>query len=740
MTTPALSRVLRVVNIAIAILLVAALGMAYWFVWRPLPQRSGAVAAPIGAAASVAFDDLGVPHVRASSIDDALFLQGYVTAQDRLFQMDALRRFSAGDLSEVVGPSSLEIDEESRRLRIRRIAEAAYVTLPAADRAAFAAYARGVNFFIATHLKNLPLEFSLLHYEPRPWSAVDSLLVCINMFRDLTTSWRRDVAKRTMVAQGDAAKVDFLFAFRSGGMAQPGSNGWAISGARSETGKPLLSNDMHLQLSIPGIWYMTHLTAPGLDVSGVALPGVPGIIVGHNRDIAWGITNLEYDVQDLYIEKIDDRTGRYLYKGQLQQALQDREIIRVKGRAPVELLTWVTRHGPVFLRDGKDSMALRWAVAEPGLIQFPILDIDRAQNWQEFSTALSRFPGPGSNFVYADAAGNIGYHAAGKLPLRRGFSGDVPVDGSSGNFEWDGLIPFDRLPSVFNPPSGIVATANQNPFPPDFPYPVNGNFAPLYRVRQIRDLLNSRPKWSPEDLLTVQKDVYSSFEKFLAGQIIWAYDKRNSHGQGLDDAVKRLRGWNGQMERDLAAPVIADLTFHRLQTAVAEIASPGNGALADQVVTSALVQKLFAERPEGWFADYDSTLLRAFVDGMEDGYKRFGHNLKRWKWGSDLNVTVENPVVHRIPWIGEYFDMARIPMSGSSTSVKQTTQRLAPSMRMDASPGDWDRSLLNVPFGQSGQILSSHYRDEWDAYYSGRSFPMQFATVGAKSLLRFQPQ
>ncbi len=194
------------------------------------------------------------------------------------------------------------------------------------------------------------------------------------------------------------------------------------------------------------------------------------------------------------------------------------------------------------------------------------------------------------------------------------------------------------------------------------------------------------------------------------------------------------------MERDLAAPVIADVVFHRLQTAITENASPGNGALADQVVTSALVERLFSQRPAGWFADYDSTLLRAFVDGMEDGYKRFGHNLKRWKWGSDLNITVENPVIHRIPWIGKYFDMENIPMSGSSTSVKQTTQRLAPSMRMDASAGDWDRSVLNLPFGQSGQILSSHYRDQWDAYYSGKTFPMQFVKIDAKDVLQFRPQ
>ena len=304
---------------------------------------------------------------------------------------------------------------------MRRIAEAAYATLPAADRAAFAAYARGVNYFIATHPTGLPLEFTLLGYQPRPWSVVDSLLVCLYMYRDLTTTWRDEILKRDMLANGDRQKVEFLFPLAAGAGPQPGSNAWAIAGSLTASGKPLLSNDMHLDYSLPGIWYMTHLQAPGIDVSGVALPGAPGVMVGHNQRIAWGITNLQFAVQDLYIEQFDDRTGRYFYRGQVEQARPERELIRVKGQPPFEIVVWVTRHGPLYVTDGNIHMALRWTAAEPGAIQFPILDIDRAQNWPQFTAALERFPGPGSNFVYADTAGNIGFHVAGKLPQRRGY-------------------------------------------------------------------------------------------------------------------------------------------------------------------------------------------------------------------------------------------------------------------------------------------------------------------------------
>src|ERR1017187_10100091 len=297
MTHSLVARVVKGINIAIAILLVAGLALVYWYVWRPLPERSGRMHTPLAEYDTVNFDTHGEPHIHAASLDDAFFVQGYVTAQDRLFQMDALRRFAGGSLAEILGPGLVESDRESRKLRLRRIAEEAYVTLPAADRAAFAAYTRGVNQFIATHLHNLPMEFTLLNYQPRPWSTVDCLLLCLHMYRNLTRSWKDEIVKNNLMAQGDRAKVEFLYPMRGMGDASVGSNSWAIAGTHTASGKPLLSSDMHLEYSLPGIWYMTHLEAPGFNAAGVALPGTPGIIVGHNQRIAWGITNLGFDVQ-----------------------------------------------------------------------------------------------------------------------------------------------------------------------------------------------------------------------------------------------------------------------------------------------------------------------------------------------------------------------------------------------------------------------------------------------------------
>jgi len=739
MTHSLAARILKYVNLAIGVALAAALAAVYWYAWRPLPQRSGRVAAPLSAPASVAFDALGVPHIRAAGLEDALFVQGYVTAQDRLFQMDGIRRLAAGELSEILGPAYVESDRESRRMRMRRIAESAYATLPPADRAALAAYARGVNEFIATHEKDLPLECTLLGYQPRPWSVIDSLLVCLYMYRDLTTTWRDELLKREMLATGDPKKVESLFPVDAAAGPLPGSNAWAISGALTASGKPLLSNDMHLGYSLPGIWYMTHLEAPGLDVSGVALPGVPGVMVGHNQRIAWGITNLQFSVEDLYLERFDERTGRYLYRGQVEQAHEERELIRVKGQPAIEVVVWVTRHGPLFATEGKVQMALRWAAAEPGAIAYPILDIDRAQNWDQFLAALQRYPGPGVNFVYADTAGNIGFHVAGRLPIRHGYRGDVPVDGSSGDFDWDGSIPFDRLPAAFNPPSGIIASANQNTFPADFPYPFSGNFAPPGRARQIRDLLSARRKWRAEDLLAVQKDVYSAFNKFLAGELVAAYDRRHASNPGLDPAIALLRKWNGQMDKDQAAPFIVALAYQYLRTAAAESAAPSSGPQYQLTLAPAAIEKLLRERPPGWFPDYDSTLLRALADAVEEAGRIEGPNIAKWSYGAYTRITIDNPVVHHLPLVGKYFDIGPTPMSGASSTVMQITRALAPSMRMNADLADWDRSLLNVQIGQSGQIFSSHYKDQWQAWYDARSFPMQFTRVDAKSSLEFAP-
>ncbi len=740
-------RILFVVNVLIAIALIAAGAVFYWFFYRALPQTSGTIETLVSQPVEVERDGLGVPHIKARSIEDAWFVEGYTTAEDRMFQMDGLRRLAAGELSEIVGPSALESDREARRLRMRRIAEQIYVEMPAAEKSAMEAYGRGVNAYIESHRGRYGVEFTLIGYDPRPWSVVDSLLCGLQMFRTLTSDWKTKLIKQQMLRGGEPDKVNFLFPARTvmefmpGGVPHPGSNAWAVSGAHSANGKPLLSSDMHLEFSLPGIWHMEHLEAPGMNVSGVALPGMPGIISGHNDRIAWGETNLEFDVQDLYIEKMDLRTGQYVFEGKIERARPERELISIRGRGTEELTTWVTRHGPVFEVGNGEVNTLRWVAAEPGVFQDVFLDIDRARNWDEFRHALSRYGGPGQNFVYADVDGNIGYQAGGKLPIRRNYYGDVPVDGSSGQYEWDGYIPFEELPQAYNPQGGFVVTANQNPFPADYPYHVSGGFATPYRSRQILDMLQAGGnKLRPGDNLRIQKDVYSGFNKFVGRQIAAAYQDRKGSNKIFDAAAAMLTTWNGQMDRDRPEPLITTLTYQYLRKAIAQRASPSYGELYEAQMAPAVVERILRERPAGWFGNYNELLLRCFADGMEEGQRMQGADPKRWKWGRYMFLAVDNPVLGRVPVIGKYFNIGPVAMSGGSTTVKQSTLKLGPSERMDVSLADWDASLMNLPFGESGRVASRHYRDEWDAYYNGTSFPMQYGKIDVKSTVTFAPK
>lgn len=733
------NRILKFINGLIALSLLVAAAGVYWFAYRVLPQTSGPLALNVSAAATVARNGLGVPHIKAASIEDAIYLHGYVTAQDRLFQMEATRRFAAGELSEVLGRATLEQDLRARRLRMRRIAEMHSERLRPEQKQLFAAYARGVNDFILTHRKSLPVEFALLQYEPRLWTIADSIVIALEMFRTLSESSEAEIKRRALFETGDAEKLRQLYPVRGGGEVQLGSNAWVVSGAHTASGKPLLANDPHLSFSFPSTWHQIHLEAPGLHAAGVTFPGLPGVILGHNERIAWGVTNLHFDVMDLYEEKLDAGSGRYEFQGRVEQARFERDAIRIKGEKQTDFGQWVTRHGPVIANENGRAISLRWIAAEPGAFDYVFADLNRAQNWSDFRTALARHPGPAQNFVYADRDGHIGYQATGRLPIRPNYTGDLPVSGA-GEFEWQGFIPFEELPSVYDPPSGIIVTANQNPFPANYRHPVGGLFSAPYRQREIDALLRAKKGWKAEDMLIVQKDVYSEFSHFLAQQVFAAYRARGQRNATLADAAALLEKWNGQMEKGQAAPLVVTLIYQQLRRAIADRAAPGKGSAYDPDIATAAIEKILRERPASWFSDYDSLLLRAFADAIEEGRRVHGQNVNNWDYGRYNALSLGHPVLSRIPYLGGYFRIGPVQMSGSATTIKQTTPRLGPSMRFVADLSNWDQSLNNIVTGQSGQPFSEHFTDQWDAYYVGRSFPLEFSRVTAKSVLTVTPE
>ena len=743
-----LTRAVRAVNVIVALLVVLIAVAVYWFAFRPLPKTSGNISAPIGSEAVVRRDARGVPHIQAGSWQDAMFLQGYVTAQDRLWQMDGLRRFGAGELAEVFGPGVLATDQRSRSMRMRSIAESDAGRLRPEDRASLVEYARGVNYFIETNRGRYSLEFSIpgRAYDPRPWTIVDSILVALVMFRDMTDTSRFEFSKGILLGMADPVKVRMLFPASQGEYVPPGSNAWAVSGSHTADGSPTVANDPHLAYRIPGTWYLAHVKAPGLNVSGATLPGLPGVVTGHNAQIAWGLTNLETDVMDLYREQMDERTGRYAFRGNVEQAQLDRQFIGVRGSKPVQLDTWVTRHGPIFLRENGKAYSLRWSATDG--FDWPVYRLNRATNWAEFRVALSGFWGPAMNFVYGDRAGNIGFQTAGRIPIRgenkSPVPSDAPLDGPSATGEWTGWVPFDQMPSIYNPSSGIVATANQNPYPPDFPYQVTGSYADRYRIQQINALLRAKPKLSVDDMLAIQKDVYSAYDHFLAQQAIAAVRKCAPNDADVGAAAAVLEHWNGQMEKDQAAPFITQ-TLHDLmgRSLVRGLVKTGAAAkIPDIEPHSQVIERLLRDRPSGFVAkdDWEAWIVDQLRQALKQGRSEQGSPVSKWRWGNKLQWNFVHPIANGIGLLEHFFDVGPVEMSGSGTTVKQTSSTLGPSERMVVDLGNLDRSVQNLPIGESGFVASKHYKDQWPAHYVGKSFPMEFDRVDATDVLTVQPQ
>jgi penicillin G amidase len=747
-----LQRFLKYTNIAVLVFLLVLVTLLGWFGWRTLPAATGTVEAPIRAEGVIRRDALGVPHIEAGSLEDAVFLQGYATAQDRLWQLDALRRSTAGELAEIVGAAAVPIDLNARRMGFRRVALMQQSQMEASDRLLFAAYARGVNHFIDTHRDALPPEFTLLSYEPSPWTINDSILVALRMAEDLSSSWRTELDAARMRQELAATFPDMgaeerdglmqrLFPIRSGEEALAGSNAWALSGKWTASGKPLLANDTHLSFSMPSTWTMVHLKAPDLDVKGFALPGLPGVIIGHNQRIAWGITNLGPDVQDLYEERIDLATGRYQYGDEIRQAQKLTEVIRVKGGAEIRLNVLVTHHGPLIQTTADEpspgNIALRWTAFDADFVRYPFLDLNRAGNWEEFRAALSRFPGPPQNLLYADVDGNIGYQATGRIP-QRPHSGVYPVPGHEPGNEWGDYIPFDDLPRIYNPGSGWIVSANQSPFPPDYRYAVNGGFASPDRANQIIARIRTRQDWEPAGLLDIQKDVYSPHYVFIARAMLQAAERKPPADPMVQRAMDILRDWNGQAELDEAGATIARVLSEQTRIAILKVVAP-NWDDAKIRMSDAVVQRILQERPALWSNDYDTWLMEIATDVLQQGRQRMGSDLTRWKYREVSGWNADHPIFSRVPLVGRYFSLGRVAMSGSPSSPKQVSRGLGPSQRFVADLGDWERSLANVTVGISGHPFSSHYRDQWKAYYAGESFPMPFAKMQAETEQHFLP-
>ncbi len=710
--------------------------------------------------------------------------------------MDLSRRMAEGELSEVFGERTQRMDIENRTLGFRQASERALAELSPEARAPLTAYASGVNAFIASHQGRLPIEFLLLHYQPRPWKEIDSLGVALNMAKTLSTTWGVDLMRERIRAKlgpelsadlfPDHAFLDIQVADLPPGSKPPrivmgrdffveepvtsqdqllpqsflnhdggvgdldptlaallaqddehpsalGSNNWVVSGAHTASGKPLLANDPHLGHSVPSVWYMLHLKGPGLNVSGVSLPGMPAIIIGHNERIAWGMTNTGPDVQDLYAETFNPAVpNKYLHNGAWVDAEVRDEIIKVRGNPDYRLTVKVTRHGPIVSHDGGRELALRWTALEPHALSSLFngaSTMGMAQNWGQFTTALRDYTGPMQNFVYADVDGNIGYYAAAWVPIRKKGTGDVPEPGSTDDYDWTGYIPFQDLPHSYNPASDIIATANGRVVPDGYPYFITSEWDPPYRTARIFGLLWTGKAFTVGDMLRIQTDIFSMQDKELAGQLLNA----SSHVEPRDPdalyALNVLRGWNGVARMDSAATLVCEATRAALRERILK-PKLGDGwrdyrwGLSSEFFENVLINHWTRWLPPG-DASFDDTLMKS----LEEAVKRIpqlvgSQNHEAWKWGDTIRLTFYHPLGQGIPLLGRLLDVGPFPQAGTSTTVKATTANHGPSMRMIVDLADLERSVQNLTLGESGQVFSPYYKDQFEAWYTGRSFPM----------------
>jgi penicillin amidase len=770
------------VRIVIALLILAGLivaGAGSWFYWRArssLPQLDGMLKVEgLSAPVEVLRDARGVPHLRAESMDDLLFAQGYVTAQDRLWQMDLSRRLAFGELSELVGEPTLRLDIENRTLGFRQVAERTVGELDPGTRRLLEAYSRGVNTFLSAHINRLPIEFTVLRYRPSPWRDIDTFGAVLNMNKMLNTDWPTKLMRERIRARlqpelyadlfPDHSPLDHPVAeplilppgkTRGVSLSSPaednaldpvltsliestepalnglGSNNWVLNGSHTQSGKPLLANDPHLGHGIPSIWYMIHLKAPGINVSGVSLPGVPGVIIGHNERIAWGMTNTGPDVQDLYIETFEGPDSRkYLHNGRWFESDIRDEVIKIRGKTEYHLKVISTRHGPVVSHDGGRDLALRWTALEKGYLNTSVLNIDRAQNWTEFTAALKSFSGPMQNFVYADVDGNIGYYAAGWVPIRKLGDGTVPVPGSSDEYDWTGYVPFEGLPHAYNPPVGIIATANGRVVPDGYPYFITSEWEPPYRTARIYNLLEAGNRFTVQDMLKIQCDIHPLDDEWLAKQVVQASFHHPPRDPEAQYALGLLRHWDGEARVDSGATLVAEVTRHAF---LERILRPKLGA--DFMgyhwpMQTVFLQNVVSNRWERWLPREDISFSETLIRSLEEGVKRIpgmvgnkGHDA--WRWGDTIPLTFRHPLSGGSWIFGRLFNVGPFPQAGTASTVKQTSSSLGPSMRMVVDFSNLDASVQNITLGESGQVFSPHYKDQFEAWYNGRSFPMLF--------------
>ncbi len=769
-----LRRIVVVIGILVLLVVLLIPLAGYLILRRSFPIIEGTVQVPgLKVPVEVYRDKWGVPHIYAQNVEDLFFAQGYVTAQDRLWQMEFNRRVGSGTLSEVLGEATLENDRFIRTIGWRKIAEVEAANLDPESRLTLKAYAAGVNAFIDQSI--LPPEFLILGFKPDPWTPADSIAWAKVMAWDLGGNWEAELLRASLIEKLGEEKANQLappypadaplvipseaLGYQMPGIdrllrqarrlkellgaqgAGLGSNNWVVDGQKSATGMPLLANDMHLGIQMPSIWYEVHLVGGGVNVEGYSFPGLPGVIVGHNEDIAWAVTNAGPDVQDLYIEKVNPANpDQYEYRGQWLDMEIVEEEIEIKGEEPVVERVRLTRHGPLItsvVEGVTETLAFRWTALEPNQILKSVMMLNRAKNWEEFREALKYWAVPSQNFVYADREGNIGYQMPGWIPIRAQGQGLVPVPGWTGEYEWEGYIPFEELPHDYNPPTHYIVTANNKVIGDQYPYFISRDWDIGHRAQRIREFLEAKSTLSLEDIEAIHADTYSLPAKIFLPYLL----ALEPEGWLQERAMSQLKNWDLNNDTDSTGAGIFQVFYLMLvkNTFADEL---GEELFADYLGTRTwhhlALEAMMGEPHSPWFDDVstpegenrDDIVRRSFAEACDLWGKRFGDAPHEWTWGRLHTVTFDHPLGAVKP-LNLVFNRGPIPARGSGFTVNAASfdysvfaEGLKPaeigevfavqsgvSQRLIVDLSDFSNSLSIHTTGQVGIPFHKHYGD-----------------------------
>jgi penicillin amidase len=762
----------------VSILLVLIIGIfigGYGYLRSTLPDYEGEITIPgITNPVEIIRDSYAMPHIYARSDEDAFFALGYCMAQDRLFQMDMVRRAARGKLSEILGPGLVPVDKFFRTITAGRSIESIAAVYDKETLEASKAYTKGVNYFIEHHAGPLPLEFTILGYGPEPWHFTDFIGVYYYMAWDLNAAFAIEMLHAAVIEKmgekmsrdlfpdypigyptivpGQQASLGFFKTLTlarealgtEGGGA---SNNWVVSGKKSSTGSPILANDPHLGHGAPGIWYEAHLVTPEMNVSGSLLPGIPFIIIGANEHVAWGMTNVAADDADFYIEKINpSNPDQYEFKGHWEDMTIKEEVIRVKGSGDVKFSVKLSRHGPIIDEVNKfdepegTALAMRWTAYEM-LEKTPFYDLNTARSIEDVEQALEYFKCPGQNFVYADNRGNIGFWAAVGIPIRDGFSGALPVPGWDGRHEWRGYAATVEQPHMKNPPRGWIATANNKHVNDGYPYPISHYYATPDRFVRIQQMITAREKHSVKDFEEMHNDLYMVLAEEWVPLILNALADKNLTDN--EKAAKAfIKDWDFVAEADDEAPTV----FHAMINAMVENTLKkrmGEELYSLYLKNNNLVLNAMRNLVSGgqspWFDDPDTpevedletVITKSFKDAIVYLDSHLGAAPEDWQWGKLHTLTIYHPFGRSSPLMGYFMNIGPMPMDGGIDTVNPQPYRLSnpwegyhgASLRYIIDFADMKNSRRVIPAGISGNFMSPHYDDQVELWRNGHYRP-----------------